>query len=561
MIRLLYHLLLDLVGVVLLPLRLLARARAAPRGAWLRVDVDGPVVDVARALPFWDRRPRPLSLQALRRAIQLAGEDPRVAGVLVVIKRLHAGSATATSLRDALSLVSRAGKRLVVVLPDGGGTREMYVGSVADKLVLGPETVLSMLGFAVEAEYLKDALDRVGVEPEVFARGRYKTAGEMLVSRSMSDAQREQLDAVLDAAWDALIDALSSGRGVERAVAEQWVHGGPWSASAAMAQGIADAVVYDDDVAAMLDPARKDGAPIVGIGRYVARRKLRWRPLRRKPYIAVVDVHGPIASAQPFGFLPMALEGAVRASLKRVLDDPKARGAIVHIDSRGGGALASDRMLHELLRLSAKKPVVAYMGDAAASGGYMVAVGAHAIVAQPTTLTGSIGVVAARVVVGPVLEKLGIHTEVVKRGARADMLSPMRHLDDGERAAMDQQLDEVYRSFIDAVARGRKRTPDEIAPLAGGRVWSGRDAARHGLVDRLGGFDVALEELRARLGAGAARLEPRAVSATRLSPPLALLPRLLGGSAELAGPVPELVSLALATRSERAWLWCPAREV
>ncbi len=561
--RLLVSLIVDLWLLVWWPLLLLRRRRAAPQGAWLRLEVDGPVVEVPPRLPFWDRRPRPLALERLRRLVELAARDPRVAGILVELKHVSGGSASATSLREVLLMARQRGKRVVVYLPHGASTRETYVASAAERVLLGPETFVSPLGFAVESQYFKDALDKVGVEPEVFARGRYKTAGEMLVSRTMSEAQREQLGALLDVAWDTLIDALSTGRGVERAIAEQWINAGPWSADSAVAQHIADGVVYDDQLAETLDPERKGGAPLIAAGRYLRRRRIQLRPLRRRPRIGVIEVHGPIVGKPAFGMLPMAAEQPVREAIKRALDDPRVRGVILHVDSPGGSALASDRMLHELKRLAAKKPVVAIMGNVAASGGYMVAVGAHMIVAQPTTITGSIGVVAARFVIGPVLERIGVGVAVVKRGARADMESPVRHLDEGEREVLDRQLDDVYRSFLRVVSEGRRRPISGIEPLAGGRVWSGRDALAHGLVDRLGGFEVALAELRTRIGPGAERLEPELVGGPHLPLPAALLPRLLGGLSrmpEALGALP-LAPLLLSAARERVLLWCGIEEL
>jgi protease-4 len=188
----------------------------------------------------------------------------------------------------------------------------------------------------------------------------------------------------------------------------------------------------------------------------------------------------------------------------------------------------------------------------------MIAVGAHAIVAQPTTITGSIGVISARVLLEPLLERLGVSIEVVKRGARADMLSPNRELDPGERAAVERQLEDIYQSFLSAVARGRSREVSDIEPLAGGRVWSGRDAQRHGLVDHLGGFEQALELVRQKLEPGRDRLEPELVSATHWRPRRGFIPqfaqgsRLFGGA---LGPLPALL-FALAARRERGYLWC-----
>jgi protease-4 len=219
--------------------------------------------------------------------------------------------------------------------------------------------------------------------------------------------------------------------------------------------------------------------------------------------------------------------------------------------------LVSDQMLHGVRRLAEKKPVVACFGDVAASGGYLAAMGASAIFAEATTITGSIGVVAARFGIAPLLEKVGIVVETVQRGRRADMHSPSRRLAPDEREALEGELAEVYRYFVEAVARGRARPPSEIEALAEGRIYSGVEALRLGLVDGLGGFPEALLELRRRLAGRAERWEPEVVSprwqpdALAASWPLRLA---TGGWGDAA-------VLALAASRDRVWLWCPSRVV
>ncbi|HMJ13469.1 MAG TPA: signal peptide peptidase SppA [Polyangiaceae bacterium] len=557
MIRIFSTLVRNLFALLFLPLLVLRRKRAAPPGAWLEVEIEGSVVELERWQPFWMRQKRGFSLDTLRRAIEQAAADPRVTGLLVVLKDLKVGSATATSLRALLLEARRSGKRVTVYLPDGAGTRAVYVASAAERVLLGPETFVAPLGFAVESAYVHDALQRLGVVPEVFARGRYKSAGESLVRQTMSDAQREQLGALLDVAWDVLLGALSEGRSVDRERAQHWVENGPWSARDAVEQGLADAQAYRDELSKQLAPELPEGAPLVSMKRYLRRRSPPFRAIRRPPRIAVVEVKGPIVS-EHVGMAPVAAEDEVVAALDRARENPRYRGAVICVDSPGGSALASDRMLHALRRLADTKPVVASMGDAAASGGYMIAVGAHAIVAQPTTITGSIGVISARVLLEPLLERLGISVEVVKRGARADMLSPNRQLEAGERAAVERQLEDIYQSFLRAVARGRAREVSEIEPLAGGRVWSGRDAQRHGLVDHLGGFERALELVREKLEPGLGKLEPELVSAAHWRPRRGLLPRFMQHTELLGGTVPAWLGLVFAAgaRRERGYLWC-----
>jgi protease-4 len=395
----------------------------------------------------------------------------------------------------------------------GAGTREMLVASAAKRIIVGPESSILPLGVAVEARYFRRVLDKIGVHPEIFARGEFKTAGESLSRDSMSEEQRQQLGAILDVLEDELLSALSNGRRLSRAEVRSLVDAGPYRAADAVARGLADAKAYDDELPKLVAPDAMEPARLVPAATYLALRRKPSRPKR----VGVIHVRGPIVSRSPFGMGRVAVDERVMAALRRARESRGVSGVVVLIDSPGGSVLASDRIHHELQRLAEKKPVVACMVNVAASGGYYIAAGAHAIVAQPTTITGSIGVVAAHLVLSPLLEKLGIVTELVKRGARADMLSASRPLDAGEREAMTLEIDGFYRDFVGIVARGRKRSPEEIEPLARGRVYSGLEAHKLGLVDRLGGLDEALDWLRQELGTGEP-LSPAVIKPPRSMP-------------------------------------------
>jgi protease-4 len=376
----------------------------------------------------------------------------------------------------------------------------------------------------------------------------------------MSAAQKEQVGALLDVAYDVVTTGLSQGRQVPIEQVRGWIDRGAWSAANAIHVRIVDAVAYEDELASALDGTREHGAPLVSARRYMRRRRPRFVRFLSPPYIAVVEVHGPIVSGKPLSLVPIAADDAITRTLRGILEDSRAKGVVLHISSRGGSALASDRILHAVRKLAEKKPVIAYLGDVAASGGYMIAVGAPRIIAQEATITGSIGVIAARMVLGPLLAKLGILVEVVKRGERADSMSPVRRFTDPERADFQLHLDEIYRSFLNVVAIGRNKSVEEIEPLAGGRVWSGRHALAHGLVDRLGGFDLALAELRAQLGPRGAALRPVVVGSERMERPRIPI-RLVNVLARGLGiePLLDAATLALDERAGRAWLWCHAR--
>ncbi len=491
--------------VLLLPIRLLLRRRGVAAGTFLTLAIDGAVTDLVAKPRFWEfRKAKTVSLHDVRELMDHVVADARVRGVLVTLTSLEAGMATSVSLRSQLARARSAGKEVIVHLPLGGGTKEVIVATAASRLVLGPAAQLAALGFATRTRYVKRALDLLGVVPEVYACGEYKSAGESLVRDSMSDAQREQVGILLDAFDAILLRAIEEGRNVSPSRARQIVDGGPYFGEAAVAAGLADAIAYEDEIPALIGLPRQDkpGPLTQGVldaGDYLAMRK---RPLLRRigraPRVAVIPVHGAIAHAsRPFGAFATDEKLARMVRLARL--DKRVKGVVLHIDSPGGSALASDRMHHEIVQLAREKPVVACMANVAASGGYYVAAPAHKIVCEAATITGSIGVVGARLTMEPLMARLGITTETVQRGARTGLLSAGAVLSPDERAALMGELQATYRTFVRVVSEGRRMPIDVIEPLARGRVYTGQDAKAAGLVDVLGGFDVALRELRAML--------------------------------------------------------------
>jgi len=568
-----------LFDILLLPLRLARRGKEAPEGSFVTLTIDGAVVDIVAPPRPWERRAqKATSLYDVEELVLHVARDARVRGLLVTVKSLAAGMASASSLRSLLAKARAAGKEVVVHLPLGGGTKEVLVASAASKIFLGPSAQLAALGFASRTRYVKSALDKAGVVPEVYACGEYKSAGESLVRDSMSEAQREQVGLLLDRFDGALLDAIAEGRGVSRERARAIVDGGPYYGEAAIEVGLADAVAYEDEIPKLLGLEKKKDKPAgdrrgalaastegtVEADAYLgAKRRPLVRSLRPAPAIAVIPVHGAIAhAASPFG--NFATDDKLARMVRAARMNPRVKGVVLHVDSPGGSALASDRMHHEIVQLAREKPVVACMANVAASGGYYVSAPAHRIVCEPVTITGSIGVVGARLTMEPLMAKLGISTEVVQRGARAGLLSPSAPLSEDERAALVRELEATYRTFVRVVAEGRKMKVEDVEPLARGRVYTGEDAKARGLVDVLGGFDAALREVRGMLPADVAeRAKPHVLRMPRRSLPVLEAPTdgdagRRAASALLASilPEPQRVVVELVARGERVLaLW------
>jgi protease IV len=419
--------------------------------------------------------------------------------------------ATALALRSALAQLRNAGRPVVVHLPAGTDTKGYFIASAAESIYAFPGASLSLLGFASRGVFVRETLVKAGVVAEVLAHGKYKSAGDSLTRDAMSEPQREQVGAILDRMYGTLSDALATGRGLTPAEATAAIDQGVYRVPEAIQAKLVDAGLFDDEIAAKLSPDAKTPVRSVSAAEYLgARQATSFGKRGRGPCVGVVEVHGAISQGgSPWS--SGAIEGEVIASLRAARESPRVRGVILHIDSPGGSALASARMHRELELLAAEKPLIACMANVAASGGYYVAAPAHRIVAEPVTITGSIGVIAARFAFGPLLERFGVKVDVLKRGARADMTDVARPLTGDERAALEREIAGTYEEFLEVVARGRHKTRDEVHVLAQGRVWTGEDAQAHGLVDVLGGFEIALAEVRARIGKGADALAPRIV--------------------------------------------------
>jgi protease-4 len=314
---------------------------------------------------------------------------------------------------------------------------------------------------------------------------------------------------------------------------------------AAVEKRLIDGVAYDDEMPSKLG----EKARTMKAGQYLATanawKLLPWWPKRGRR-VGIVEVRGAIVDDAGAALGRIADATHVGAALRVARAHPGIGAVVLYVDSPGGSALASDLIAREVERLKEKKPVVAYFANTAASGGYYVSALASEIVAQPVTITGSIGVIAMRFVLERTLEKLGLRHEVIRRGAHADLMSPYRHWNDEERALFDREIDGAYKDFVSIVARGRKRSFDEIEPLARGRVYSGKDALAVGLVDRLGGLETAIARA-AELGDVKGDRDPVMIHPPRHLPEPPEPPPAVEPIAQRLGVSLDLVNLALAS--------------
>ena len=523
MLRFVVRLIRNLLCVLVLPFWACARWLGRPKGRWVVVRLKARIIEARQPIPWLQQLitgsalARTSSLTSIRRLVDHAVDERGLEGVAFVLPRCNAGWAVCEGLRNEIVRLKQKGKKTSVMLSHGGGHRELFIASGADQVFVAPQGTISLLGLSAQARYVKPLLDKIGVEVEPFARKEFKTAAERVSRDSMSDKQREQLQAIIETQTTRLLQALVERTGTDTEQARALFEHGIFRGQEAIDAKLADRLAYEDELPDLLGCDKKH--PLVEGARYLKYKEARlFRPLRPQPYLAVVTVRGAISESGA----PAGRRASVVSALRHARQDPRAKGVLLWVDSPGGSAEASDLIHREVVRVKEKKPVVAYFGEVAASGGYYVAAHSDAIIAQPLTLTGSIGVVSARMVAEQLLDRVGIRTEVLRSGPHADMYSAHRALSDEERGVINRELDAFYDSFVSLVADGRDRSVDDIEPLARGRVWLGIDAHRHGLVDELGGMDAALSNLRERTGLPAAaqqQLKPMVVSSFRIEPP------------------------------------------
>jgi len=448
--------------------------------------------------PFLPERP---TLRDMVATLQRARMDARVKDVVITPVSGGAMWGQLQELRAAVVDLRKSGKPVTAYL-ESGSASEYYLASAANRILLMPGGTLDLSGVATYELFFRGTLDKLGVTPDLLHIGDYKTYSNTFAEKSMTPAHREMNASLNRDTYNELVRAIAEGRGKSEADIRAALDAGPYLGADAVAAGLVDALAYEDQI--------DDTAPVAGTHRLTGDEYgLHGEDAPfRAPKIALVYAVGEIASgasvAQPTGGTVLGSDTFVQW-IRSARADRSVRAIVIRIDSPGGSAVASEVIWRELMLTRDVKPLIVSMGDVAASGGYYIAVPAHAIVAQPGTLTGSIGVVTGKFVVAGALEKLGIGTGVVTDGAMADLNSPFREFTTAERAKVETQMQATYAEFVAKVAQARHSTPQKIDAIARGRVWTGRQAHERGLVDALGGLTdaIALAKSHAHIDARA----------------------------------------------------------
>jgi protease-4 len=438
----------------------------------------------------------------LLRRLEEAAEDGALGAVVLEVGDLEIGGGKTEELRAALLRLRE--RKPVLAYLTGGSLRSYWLASAASAVAMTPSSTLLVNGLSSSQYYLKDGLARIGVAVEVARAGGYKTAPEPLTRSEPSPESKEMTAALLDDVFERLVADVARGRRLDPAAVKGLIDRGVFSAAEARSERLVDELLWPDELE---DWASKvAGRSLAVDDGYDPAPRRQARHWGRQPVIAVIGLEGVITGGrsrrEPLGTGGLSGAESVVEQLEAAAGSGQVKAIVLRIDSPGGDAVASDLVWRAVKKAREKKPVIASMGDLAASGGYLVAVGAERILAEPSTLTGSIGVFVLKPDLSGLLEKLSIHRHVQSRGKNADIASVARPWTAEERALVEKQVDSVYASFLDRVVEGRGLPRAEVEKLAGGRVWTGQQALERKLVDQLGGLPEAVALARQRAGLG-----------------------------------------------------------
>lgn len=465
----------------------------------LEINLSEKIVDRSSEFSFdfgnFSDEPTPLGLDDILKSIEKAKHDNNIKGIYLNIDMVNSNMASLEEIRDKLQEFKDSTDKFILSYSEVYSQKAFYISSVADKIYLHPEGYLEFKGLNYEGMFFKQALAKLEIEPQIIRHGKFKSAVEPFILDKMSDSNREQVKRFINSIWEDVKSDIAEGRKLSddelNNIAENLLI---QSAKDAVDYKLADALQYqdqvDDTLRKRLDIEDNKKIEKISLRKYIdvgvsTKKKF------SKDKIAVIYAQGSINSGD--GNNETIGSETTSKAIRKARKNDKIKAIVLRVNSPGGSALASETILREMDLAKKVKPVVVSMGDVAASGGYYIACKADTIVANPTTITGSIGVFGVLMNLEKMMtNKLGITTDRVKTNQFADLASPTRALSESERAIIQNQVELIYDKFISNVSEGRNMSKEEVDAIGQGRVWTGKDAIELGLVDVLGGMEDAI---------------------------------------------------------------------
>lgn len=467
----------------------------------MMLDLSGNIAERSQENPFsflLNEGNETYGLDDILSSIKKAKENEDIKGIYIQAGWLGAGFASIEEIRQALVDFKESGK-FIVAYGDSYSQGLYYLSSVADKVLLNPQGAVEWRGIAATPIFFKDLLDKIGVEMQVFKVGTYKSAVEPFISTEMSPANREQVDAYISSIWGRVTSDVAASRKLSadslNAVADKMLMFHP--ASESVKCGLADTLIYKNDVRnylkAMVGIDKDDRMPVLGLKDMVNVKKNVPKD-KSGNVIAVYYAYGEIDGNNSSAMSQEGIDSKkMIRDLRKLQEDEDVKAVVLRVNSPGGSAFGSEQIWYAVSQLKKEKPVIVSMGDYAASGGYYISCNADTIVADPTTLTGSIGIFGMFPNAKGLADKIGVNVDVVKTNRYADFGMLTRPMNDGEKGLLQMYVNQGYDLFLTRCSEGRGISKEELDKIAQGRVWTGSMAKELGLVDVLGGLDTALK--------------------------------------------------------------------
>lgn len=506
----------------------------------LYLKLDKPIEDRKPSIPFnftpfnfkTPFAEQVLGLNEILRNIEKAAKDDNIKGICLDLSTIQSGYATIEEIRNALVKFKETGK-FIISYSDDFRQPPYYLASVSDKIYMNPEGSLYLIGLKTELLFFKNAFDKLGINPEVIRHGKFKSAVEPLIDTKMSDANREQIRSYMGSIWEHLVTSISESRGITTMEINNLANNlSLWNSAVAVEHKLIDSLIYRDELISILKEKSgtedQESPNLVAIETYDKVPEIRTTKGLIKEKIAIIYASGDIVSGEDYTDEIGAHK--ISRTIREARADSSIKAIVFRVNSPGGSALASELIWRELDLAKKVKPVIASMGDVAASGGYYILAPADTIVANPVTITGSIGVFGVLMNMKDLMnKKLGITYDAETTNTYSNIGTPFRPLSQYELQILEKGVNKTYYSFVDHVAEGRGLTFDQVDNIAEGRVWSGINAKKIGLIDTYGGLTEAI-----KIAAEKAHIETyRIVELPKLQEPLQQLLKQVTGDIKI----------------------------
>jgi protease-4 len=433
--------------------------------------------------------------------LEKAKKDKRVKGVVVKLDLLDAGFGKIQELREAF-LDFRETDKKVVFFMEMGGNKEYYLATSGDKIIMLSTGYLDLTGISAEVTFIKKTLEKLGIEADLVHIGDYKTASDLVTRDSMSEYHREMVNWLLNDLYEQMTKEIAFERGITQEDLKYKIDQGPFTAKEAKEKGLVDDLAFYDQVDDIIKELTGKKRTKIGFGKYAEEESYKYS-WATPPRIAVIFATGSIMSGESGdNFLLGKIMGSetIAKAIKKAREDKSIKAIVFRIDSGGGSGIASDVIWREIILCKGKKPFIVSMSDVAGSGGYFIACPGDTILADRGTITGSIGVISGKFNLKGLYQKIGFSKEILKRGEHSDIFTTARGFTEEEKEIVKRQTKDFYDDFVYKVAEGRNLTYEEVDKIARGRVWTGNQAKKNGLVDELGGLKEAISIAKIKAG-------------------------------------------------------------